>query len=82
MSQIALVSNQHDDNVGIRMIPELFQQSLDVVVGLMLTYVVDEESSYSPWVAGGSCGSASLLTSDIPDLCLDGFCVNLNNEAI
>jgi hypothetical protein len=46
----------------------------------MLAYIVDEEGSYSSSIVGGSYGSVSSLTSDIPDLCLDGFCANLNRS--
>ena len=42
MSQIALISNQHDDNVTIRMVPQLFQPPRNIVVRLMLADIVDK----------------------------------------
>jgi hypothetical protein len=42
MSQIALVSYQHNDNVAICVIPQLLQPSADVDIGGVLGNVVDE----------------------------------------
>ena len=52
MPQIALVSNQHDHNVRIGMVPQLFQPSLYILVCLMLRDVVDEKGTDSAAVVG------------------------------
>jgi hypothetical protein len=78
VSQIALVSNQHDDNVSISMVPKLLQPSCDVLVGLMLADIVDEEGTNSTSVVGGRDGAISLLSGGVPDLCLDGLGVHLD----
>jgi len=41
VSQVALVSNKHDDNIRISMISKLFQPSCHIVICLMLADVVD-----------------------------------------
>lgn len=42
VSQITLVSNQHDDDIGVGVIPQLLEPSRDVLVGLVLADIVDE----------------------------------------
>lgn len=76
--QIALVTNQHDDNIGVSVIPQFLQPTVDIVVSLVLADIVDEEGADSATVVSGGNGTVSLLTSGIPDLCLDGLRVNLD----
>jgi hypothetical protein len=76
--QIALVSHQHDDNVCVGMIAELFQPACDVLVGLVLGDVVDEEGADCATVVGAGDGAVALLAGGIPDLRLDGLVVDLN----
>ena len=45
MSQIGLVSNQHDDNVTVGMISQLLEPSGDVLVCLVLADVVNEQGT-------------------------------------
>ncbi len=45
MPQIALVAHQHDDNVVIRMIPQLLQPALHILISQMLCDVIDQKSS-------------------------------------
>lgn len=78
MPQIALVTNKHNDNVAVSMIPQLLQPSGDILVGLMLADVVDEESSDGATVVGRGDGAVAFLAGGIPDLGLDGFGVNLD----
>ena len=47
MLEIALVSDQHDHDIGIRMIPQLLQPSMDVLVGRMFRNVIDEKGAHS-----------------------------------
>jgi hypothetical protein len=78
MSQIALVSHQHDNDVCVGMVAELFQPAGDVLVGLMLGDIVDKEGTDSTTVVcAGDCAVA-LLAGGIPDLGLDGLVVDLD----
>ena len=78
MSQIALVSDQHDDDVGIGVIPQLLQPPVDILVGLVLANVVDKEGPDGTTVVGGGDGAITLLTGGIPDLRLDRLGVDLD----
>lgn len=78
MSQIALVSNQHNDDVGISVIPQFLEPSRDILVGLVLADVVNEQGSHSAAVVGGGNGAVSLLAGGIPDLGLDRLGVDLD----
>ena len=78
MSQIALVSDQHDDDVGVGMVAEFLQPPVDVVVGLVLADIVDKEGPDGTTVVGGGDGAITLLTGGIPDLRLDRLGVDLD----
>ena len=78
MPQIALVSNQHDDDVAVCVIPKLFQPPRDVLECLVLADVVDEQSSNGAAVVGRGDGSVALLAGRVPDLRLDRLCVDLD----
>lgn len=71
--QIALVTNQHDDDIGISVVAQLLKPTVDILVGLVLADIVDEEGTDSATVVGRSDGTVPLLTSGIPDLCLYGL---------
>ena len=81
MPQIALISNQHYDNVRISMVPQLFQPTLYILICLMLADIVDEECANGTAVVGRCNGSIPLLSCGIPDLGLDSLCVNLNRPS-
>lgn len=78
VAQITLVSDQHDDNVGVSVVAELLQPSCDILVRLVLADIVDEKGTDSTTVVGRSDGPISLLSSGIPDLRLDGLGVDLD----
>lgn len=78
MSQIALVSDQHDDDVGIGMIPQLLQPPVDILVGLMFADVVHEESTDRTTVVSRRNGPVTFLASSIPDLSLDRLGIHLD----
>lgn len=80
MSQIALVSHQHDDDVRIGVVPQLFKPSCDVLVCLMLADVVDKQCSDGTSIVSGSNRAVSLLAGSIPNLCLDGLGVDLDRS--
>ena len=78
MSQITLITNEHDDDIRIGVIPEFLQPAGDIVIGLMFADIVDQKSSDSTSVVGRCYRAVPLLTRRVPYLCLDGLCVNLN----
>lgn len=78
MPQIALVAHQHDDDVGIGVVPELLQPPRDVLVGLVFADVVDEEGPDGATVVGRGDGTVPFLAGRVPDLCLDGLGVDLD----
>ncbi len=80
MPQIALVSDKHDDDVSIGMVPKLLQPSCDVLVGLVLADIVDKEGADGTAVVSRGDGAVSLLTGGIPDLCLDRLGVDLDGS--
>lgn len=80
MPQIALISHQHDDDVGIRVVSQLLQPSSDVFVGLVLADIVHEESADSTSVVCRCDSTVSLLACSVPNLCLDGLRINLNRS--
>ncbi len=62
MFQIALVPNQHDDDVGVRMVSQFLEPPSDVGVGRMLGDIIDEESTDCSTVVGRGDCSVSFLT--------------------
>lgn len=80
MPQIALVSHQHNDDIGVGVVAQLLQPPRDILVGLMLADVVDEQGANSTAIVSRGNGTVSLLTSGIPNLCLDGLGIDLNGS--
>ena len=78
MSQITLVSDQHDDNVGIGVIPQLLQPPVDILVGLVFADIVDEKGTNGTTVVSRGDGTVTFLTSSIPDLSLDRLGIHLD----
>ena len=78
VAQIALVTDKHDNNVGVGVVPQLLQPPVDILVGLVLADIVHEEGTDSAAIVGRGNGTVALLTSGIPDLCLDCLRVDLN----
>lgn len=62
MLQIALIPDQHDDNVAIRVITEFLEPSGHVDVRGVLGDVVHEERTDGSAVVGGGDGSVAFLT--------------------
>lgn len=81
VSQIALVSNKHDDDVGVGMVAQLLQPPGHVVVGLVLADIVDEQSTDGTAIVGRGDGPVALLTRGIPNLRLDGLGVDLDGAS-
>ena len=78
MPQIALVSDEHNDNIGIGMVPKLLEPPSDVLVGLVLADVVNEESAHGAAVVSRCDGTVTLLAGGIPYLSLDSLGVDLD----
>jgi len=78
MPQIALVTDEHDDDVGVGMVAQLLQPPRDVLVCLVLADVVDKQSADSATVVCGGDGAVPLLACGIPDLGFDSLCVDLD----
>lgn len=78
MAQITLVTNKHDDNVGVGVVAQLLEPSRDILVCLVLADIVDEEGTNGATVVGGGNGTVSFLAGGIPNLCLDGLGVDLD----
>lgn len=78
MPQIALVTHEHDDNVGVGMVAQLLQPPRDILVCLVLADIVDKQrADCAPVVCGGD-GTVPLLAGCIPDLRLDGLRIDLD----
>lgn len=78
MPQIALVSNQHNDNVRVGVVAQLLQPPCDILVGLVLADVVHEQGAHGAAVVGRCDGAVALLAGCVPDLCLDRLGVHLD----
>ena len=78
MPQITLVTDQHDDDVGVGMIAKFLQPPVDIVVSLVLTDIVDEKSTDSTPIVSGGDGTVTFLTSSIPNLSLDRLGIDLD----
>ena len=78
MPQIALVTHEHDDDVGVGMVAQLLQPPCHVLVCLVLADVVDEQGAHCAAVVCRGDGAVPLLAGGIPDLRLDGLGVDLD----
>lgn len=63
VTQIALVTDEHDHNVGVSMVAELFEPAADVFIGLVLGNVVDKQSTDGATIVCRSNGAVTLLSS-------------------
>ena len=57
MAKIGFVAHEHDDDVGVGVIPQFLQPSVDVLKGCVSGHVVDEECTYSSSVVSTGDGS-------------------------
>jgi hypothetical protein len=80
MPQIALVSDEHDDNVGVGMVAQLLQPPRDVLVCLVLADIVHEKRSHGAAVVCRGDGAVPLLACGVPDLGLDRLGVDLDGS--
>lgn len=80
MPQIALIPHQHDHNICVRMVSQLFQPSLHILVGLVLADIVHEQCSHSTSIVRRRDSTVAFLPCRIPNLGLDGLGINLNRS--
>lgn len=80
MLEIALVADEHDDNVGVCVVLELFKPTLDIVKCGLFGDVIDEQGADCAAVISRSDGAIAFLTSGIPNLCLYGLALCLNGS--
>eukprot|EP01083_Nonionella_stella_P070133 187485_1 len=78
VSQIRLISDEHYDNIGLSMISQLLQPTLDILKGGVLANVINEEGTNCSAVVGGCDSAITFLSGGIPDLGLDGFSLCLD----
>ncbi len=78
MPQIALISHQHNHNIRIGMIPQLFQPPLHILVRLMLADIIHQQSPHSAPIVCGGDSTVAFLPCCIPDLGFDGLGVDLD----
>lgn len=78
MPQIALVSDQHNNNVGVGMVTQFLQPPCDILVCLVLADVINKQRSHRATIVSGGDGSVSLLSCSVPNLSLDRLCVDLD----
>lgn len=79
--QIALVSHQHNNDVAVRVVSQLFQPSRDVLICLVFADVVHEQRTDCTTVVGRSDGAVALLARGIPDLGFDGLGIHLDRSS-
>ena len=78
MPQIALVSDKHDDDIAVRMIPQLFQPSRHILECLVLGDIIDQQCAHSATIVCRSDSPVALLSRGIPNLGLDRLGVDLD----
>lgn len=78
MSQITLVSDKHNNDVGVRMVPQLFQPPSNIFICLVFADIIHQQSTDRSSIVCGCDCSVSLLASRIPNLRFDSFRVYLN----
>ena len=78
MPQIALVSHQHNHNIRVRMIPQLFQPPLHILVRLVLADIIHQQCAHGTAVICAGDGAVAFLARRVPDLGFDGLGIDLD----
>lgn len=63
MTQIALVTDKHDHNVGIGVVAELLEPAANILISSMLGDIVNQQGTDSSTVVSRSDGTVTLLSS-------------------
>lgn len=75
--QVALVADKQLHNILIAELVDLGQPVLDILEGLTVCDIIDEDDSVGTLVVWGGDGLKSLLSCSIPDLKLDSAAVEI-----
>ena len=75
--QVGLVADQQLDHILVAVLVDFSQPVLDVLEGLPVGDVIDEDDPVGSLVVGGSDGLEPLLASSVPDLELHGTATGL-----
>jgi hypothetical protein len=78
VAQIALVSDEHDDDVGLGVVPQFLQPPLDILEGSVFGNIVDQKGADGSPVVGAGDGAVAFLPCGIPDLRLDALSLGLD----
>eukprot|EP00581_Thalassiosira_minuscula_P028360 CAMPEP_0183753346 /NCGR_PEP_ID=MMETSP0739-20130205/2881_1 /TAXON_ID=385413 /ORGANISM="Thalassiosira miniscula, Strain CCMP1093" /LENGTH=229 /DNA_ID=CAMNT_0025989815 /DNA_START=524 /DNA_END=1213 /DNA_ORIENTATION=- len=79
MFEIVLVPDEHDDHVGLTVLPGFLEPSSKVFEGVPSGDVVDKEGAGGAAVVGSGDGSEGFLSGRVPYLKLDRFIRNINH---
>ncbi|KVH94638.1 hypothetical protein Ccrd_003276 [Cynara cardunculus var. scolymus] len=77
MVQVRLVSNHHDDNIGVCVVSQLTQPPLDIVEGLPFGYIIYEKGPNRTSIVCTGYRSVPLLSGCVPNLSLYGLSIYL-----
>lgn len=77
--QVVLISNQHNDHVGLSMLTGFLQPSRQMLKGVSPSNVVDQEGSRRAAVVTTGDTSEGFLSRGIPDLQLDELVVQVDH---
>ena len=75
---VGLVSNEDLGNVGVRVLVDLLEPVLDVVEGLRVSAIVDQDYPHGAFVVGLSYRAEPLLASRVPNLELHPLIVHVD----
>lgn len=75
--QVALVADEELDDVLVTELVDFSQPVFNVLEGLAVGDVVNQDDSVGTLVVGGGNGFESLLSSGVPDLEFDGAAVQV-----
>lgn len=78
MLEIALVTHQHNDDIRVGVVLELFEPALDVFESTLLRDVIDEQGANGTAIVGRCDGAIALLAGGVPDLGFDGLALCLD----
>ena len=70
--EIGFIAHQEFDNILVSVLVDLSQPVLNVLEGLSVGDIVDEDDSVSTFVVRGSDGLEAFLSGGVPNLKLDG----------
>lgn len=75
---IALVGDQHLGDILVGMLVNLLEPVLNVVEGLLVSAVVDQDDAHRSFVVSLSDGAEPFLTGSIPHLQLHALVVDID----